>query len=442
MTSTDRKPNRGAVLYERAKKLIPGGTQLLSKRPELFLPGGWPTYYRSAKGAEVIDLDGNRYFDFTHCGVGTCILGYADPDVDAAVTDVIRRGSMSTLNSPDEVTLAEVLIDLHPWAGLVRYARTGGEAMAIAVRIARAASGRSTIAFCGYHGWADWYLAANIESGSNLRDHLLPGLAPKGVPPALEGSVVPFRYNHLEDLELIVERRGNDLAAIVMEPQRSAEPSPTFVADVRALAEKNNAVLVIDEVTSGFRMNTGGLHLLQGIEPDIAVFAKGMSNGYPMAAVVGKTAVMEAAQDTFISSTYWTEGIGPAAALATIAKHEANDVPAHLIATGDAVGAGWRAAAEAAGISINVSGLLPLNHFAFDYPQAQALGTFFTQEMLKRGFLATGQLYVMYAHSEELVGKYLDNVAEVFKLIADRIDDAPETYLDGPVKHAGFQRLN
>jgi glutamate-1-semialdehyde 2,1-aminomutase len=442
MKRPETKPNSGAALYERAKKLIPGGTQLLSKRPELFLPEGWPTYYRSANGAEIVDLDGNRYLDFTHCGVGTCILGYADPDVDAAVLDVIRRGSMSTLNSPDEVTLAEVLIDAHPWAGMVRYARTGGEAMAIAARIARAASGRSTIAFCGYHGWADWYLAANIESGSNLSDHLLPGLAPKGVPPALEGSVVPFRYNHIEDLEQIVERRGNDLAAIIMEPQRSAEPSPTFIADVRALAEKNNAVLVIDEVTSGYRMNTGGLHLLQGVEPDIAVFAKGMSNGYPMAAVIGKTAVMEAAQDTFISSTYWTESIGPAAALATIAKHEANDVPAHLIATGDTVGAGWRAAADAAGLSINVSGLLPLNHFAFDHPQSLALATFFTQEMLKRGFLATGQLYAMYAHDDELVGRYLDTVAEVFALIADRIDDSPDTYLDGPVKHAGFQRLN
>jgi glutamate-1-semialdehyde aminotransferase len=214
-------PNTGAELYLGAKRLIPGGTQLLSKRPEMFLPDTWPAYYRSARGCEVVDLDGRRYLDFSHCGVGTCVLGYADPDVDAAVKRAIDRGSMCTLNDPAEVELAELLVGLHPWADMARYARTGGEAMAIAARIARAATRRSVIAFCGYHGWSDWYLAANIERGDNLSDHLLPGLAPRGVPPALEGTVVPFRYDDPDDLRRVVNAAGADLAAVVLEPQRS-----------------------------------------------------------------------------------------------------------------------------------------------------------------------------------------------------------------------------
>ncbi|HMB55412.1 MAG TPA: aminotransferase class III-fold pyridoxal phosphate-dependent enzyme, partial [Thermoanaerobaculia bacterium] len=411
---SERSNNRGAELYQRAKRLIPGGTQLLSKRPEMFLPEQWPAYYRSAKGCRVTDLDGRTYLDFSHCGVGTCVLGYADPDVDAAVKAAIDRGSMSTLNDPAEVELAELLIELHPWAEMARYARTGGEAMAIAARIARAATGRSTIAFCGYHGWADWYLAANVEAGDNLAEHLLPGLAPRGVPPALEGTILPFRYNRLDDLEEVVAAAGGDLAAVVMEPQRSAGPEPGFLAGVARLCRDAGAVLVFDEVTSGFRMTTGGLHLALGVEPDVAVFAKGMSNGYPMAAVIGRRPVMEAAQGTFISSTYWTESIGPAAALATIAKHRDADVPRHLVAVGERLTAGWREAAAAAGLEIAFDGIPPLAGFSFPGDEAPALTTLFIQQMLRRGFLASTHVYAMLAHRDDDVSAYLEAVGEAF----------------------------
>ena len=365
----------GAELYRRAKELIPGGTQLLSKRPEMFLPELWPAYFRSARGCVVEDLDGRSYLDFSHCGVGTCVLGYADPDVDAAVKAAIDRGTMSTLNDPAEVELAELLLELHPWADMARYARTGGEAMAVAARIARAATGRSVIAFCGYHGWSDWYLAANIEAGSNLAEHLLPGLAPRGVPPALEGSVVPFTYNDLDDLDRAIAAAGGDLAAVIMEPQRSTSPEPGFLEGVAERARTAGAVLVMDEITSGFRMASGGLHLVHGIAPDIAVFAKGMSNGYPMAAVIGRRGVMQAAQDTFVSSTYWTEGVGPAAALATIRKHRDQEVPEHLISVGERLTEGWRRAAEAAGLELRFDGIPPLAGFSIDHPDALPLTT-------------------------------------------------------------------
>src|SRR5208337_438691 len=285
-----------------------------------------------------------------------CPLGYADPEVNAAVKTRIDNGSMCTLNSPEEVDLAEKLIHLHPWAGQVRYARCGGEAMAIAVRIARAHTKKDIVAFCGYHGWHDWYLAANLADDQHLDGHLLPGLAPAGVPRGLTGTSVPFRYNRADEISAIAEKYGGKLAAIVMEPIRDHEPTPAFIQAVHRIARENDAALIVDEVSSGFRLTTGGAHPLYGIKPDMAVFAKAMSNGYPMAAIIGRDEVMQSAQDTFISSTYWTEGIGPVAALATIEKYERCDVPLHLVRTGKAVQAGWKSAAETSGIEIEIGG--------------------------------------------------------------------------------------
>ena len=190
--------NEGAVmgsgqkLWKRAKKVIPGGNMLLSKRPEMFLPDQWPAYYSKAEGCKVWDLDDNELIDMSIMGIGTNVLGYAHPEVDEAVIQAVRSSNMSTLNSPEEVYLAEKLIELHPWADMVRFARTGGEANAIAIRIARAASGRDKIAICGYHGWHDWYLATNLKDDHGLDNHLLPGLSPSGVPQDLKGTTLPF----------------------------------------------------------------------------------------------------------------------------------------------------------------------------------------------------------------------------------------------------------
>ncbi|MGH9345269.1 MAG: aminotransferase class III-fold pyridoxal phosphate-dependent enzyme, partial [Terriglobia bacterium] len=320
----------GPKLYEKARLRIPGGTQLLSKRPEMLLPEHWPAYYSRAQGAEIWDLDGRKYVDMCYSGIGSCVLGYADADVNEAVLAAIHSGSMATLNCPEEVELADLLCELHPWAEMVRYARGGGEAMAVAVRIARTHTRREKVAFCGYHGWHDWYLAANLSAQGALDLHLLPGLEPAGVPTCLAGTAAPFHYNRLDQLQNIVSESPRELAAIVMEPIRSQEPAPGFLESVRGLADECGAVLIFDEVTAGFRLNTGGAHLRYGVTPDIAVFAKAISNGYPMAAVIGKGSVMQAAQESFISSTYWTERIGPAAALATIRKHRRCDVSKQL----------------------------------------------------------------------------------------------------------------
>ena len=429
-------------LQKRARERIPGGAQLLSKRPEMFAPDQWPGYYSRAKGVETWDLDGNKYIDMSINGIGANVLGFADPDVDAAVHTAIELGNSCSLNCPEEVELADLLCEIHPWAEMVRYARTGGEAMAIAVRIARAYTKRDKVAFCGYHGWHDWYLAANLGQGDVLEGHLLPGLVPAGVPRGLAGTALPFRYNHIGDLEAILSENKDELAAIVMEPVRDHEPEPGFLERVRELATEVGAVFIFDEITSGFRLTTGGAHLLYGVTPDISVFAKGISNGYPMAAIIGIKKVMQGAQTTFISSTYWTERIGPVAALATIRKHRRLDVSKHLIETGKRIQAGWKIAAERVGLRVHISGISPLSHFSFEYENGQATITLFTQLMLERGFLASGRFYATYAHQDSHIEAYLGAVDETFALIADAVERGEvEQRLKGSVAHSGFRRL-
>ena len=427
-------------LYKKAKLLIPGGTQLLSKRPEMFLPDFWPAYYRKAKGVEIWDLDDNKFIDMSIMGIGTCILGYADDDVNATVKDAIDAGSMGTLNCPEEVELAELLLKLHPWAGMVRYARTGGEAMAIAVRIARAYTGKDIIAFCGYHGWHDWYLAANLADDANLDGHLLPGLEPLGVPRGLKGTAIPFNYNRIDELEEIVDH--NEIGVIVMEPIRDHKPENNFLKKCRDLADDIGAVLIFDEVTSGWRLRVGGVHESYGVHPDIAVFGKAMSNGFPMAAIIGKDAIMNAVQSTFISSTYWTDRIGPVAAIATINKMLDNNVPSHLCRIGDMVRDGWEGLGEEHDLKVHTAGIAPLPHFAFGHKENQALQTLFTQEMLNRGFLASKSVYVSYSHNEEHVEMYLENANDVFGIIKRALEeDNVRDLLKGPVAHEGFKRL-
>lgn len=427
-------------LWKEAKEIIPGGSQLLSKRVEMALPEQWPAYYIKAKGIEIIDLDGNKLIDMTHMSVGACTLGYADPDVNKAVKRAVDEGTMSSLNAPEEVELANVLLKMHPWADMVRYARTGGESMSIAVRIARAKSGKDKIAFCGYHGWHDWYLSTNLTSANNLDGQHLSGLSPKGVPKGLADTAIPFHYNNIAELEAAIAK--HDIGVIVMEPMRHQEPKNNFLEKVRAIATKNNIVLVFDEISSGFRMHMGGVHMKFGVMPDIAVLGKAMSNGYPMAAIIGRKEVMDVAEESFISSTYWTERVGLVAALATIKKMKEVKLQAHLQKIGKQIEKGWIAHAKKHGLLIGTEGPMSLVSFSFAYPNAQEIKTLFTQEMLKRGFLAGLSVYVSYAHKDAHVKKYLHAVDEVFSIIAGAIKtDSVPTLLEGPVAHAGFARL-
>lgn len=431
----------GQKLWRRAKQIIPGGNMLLSKRAEMFAPDQWPAYFSRSKGCNVWDLDGKEYIDMSLMGVGTNTLGYAHDEVDDAVRNVIDAGNMSTLNCPEEVYLAERLVAMHPWADMARFARSGGEANALAIRIARAASGRDKVAFCGYHGWHDWYLSANLGDERNLAGHLLPGLDPKGVPQNLRGTVLPFNYNNFAELEALVN--VHDVGVIKMEVVRNSEPQGGYLQRIRKLATDRGIVLVFDECTSGFRETFGGLHKKYGVEPDMAVFGKTLGNGYAITSVIGRRAVMEAAQSTFISSTFWTERIGPSAALKTLDVMEREKSWDQITRTGLDIRGRWQALADQHGLKISHWGLPSLAGFTFAGDKALEYKTLITQEMLAKGFLAGTGVYTCLAHTPSMVAAYFEALDPVFALVAEcEAGRDVQTLLKGPVCHGGFKRLN
>ena len=430
-------------LYQKAKNLIPGGTQLLSKRPEMFAPGQWPAYFAKASGCEVWDLDGRHYYDMTTNGIGSCLLGYADPDVNDAVIRRVRDGCMSTLNPPEEVELAERLLGIHPWAEQARFARGGGEVAAVAVRIARATTDRPVVAICGYHGWADWYLAVNLGENDKLQGHLLPGLDPIGVPADLRDTAVAFQFNDREEFDKIIAKQGGRLAAVVMEPVRHHDPEPGFLEHVRKETKRVGAMLIFDEITIGWRLNFGGSHLRFEVVPDMAIFAKAIGNGHPMAAVIGTRTAMDGANTSFISSTYWTESVGPVAALATINKMEREKVWEHVAAIGNRVKEDWRSLGSKHSLPLRVDDGYPcLALFAFT-ENTLALKTLYTVLMLERGFLGNNAIYPSLAHTPEILDLHRDAVDEVFGLIAVHIRNGDiDGAIGGPICHTGFARLN
>jgi glutamate-1-semialdehyde 2,1-aminomutase len=432
---------KGQELYKKAKKIIPGGTMLLSKRPEMFLPDNWPSYFSKAKGCYVWDLDGNKYIDMSIMGIGTNTLGYGHDEVDSAVMSTIQKGNMSTLNCPEEVYLAEKLLEINDWADSVRFCRAGGEANALAIRIARASSGKDKIAICGYHGWHDWYLSVNHNSLNGLDDHLLPGLKPKGVPKNLKNTVYPFTYNDYEQLLNICD--NNDIGVIKMEVIRNRGPENNFLQKVRNLATQRGIVLVFDECTSGFRETFGGIHKKYSVDPDIAMFGKTLGNGYALTAVVGKEGVMKSAEETFVSSTFWTERIGPTAALKTLEIMENIQSWNIITKIGLKVRNNWSDLFKKYNIEFTISGIPSLSTYSFKENDLE-IQTLITQEMLKKGFLASNRFYACIAHDNQVLDSYFNAVDETLNSISKIGFNKNEIInrLDGPVRHSGFKRLN
>ena len=434
--------NKGQRLYKKAKKLIPGGTMLLSKRPEMFLPDFWPSYFSKASGCEVWDLDGKRFIDCSTMSVGTNSLGYSNNEVDSSVSNMLKNGNMSTLNCPEEVYLAERLIEINPWADMVRFARTGGEANAIAIRIARAASGNDKVAICGYHGWHDWYISANHNNGDDLSSHLLSGLDPSGVPKHLKNSVFPFNYNDFNYLKKIVEE--NKIGIIKMEVIRNMKPKNSFLEKIREYATRKGIILIFDECTTGFRENLGGIHRKFGVDPDLAMYGKTLGNGYAITAIVGKRNIMEAAQKTFISSTFWTERIGPTAALKTLEIMEREKSWERISSLGSYMQKKWKAISEKYNVQIQINGIPAISSFVFINNDAIKFKTFLTQEFLKKGYLAGTSFYASTSHNENIIDTYSEVLEEIFFQIKSCIngENNIDCLLDGKVSHTGFRRLN
>jgi glutamate-1-semialdehyde 2,1-aminomutase len=433
----------GPELWKEAREVISGGTGLLSKRAEMFDETKWPAYFSKSSGCEVWDTEGKRYVDFAG-GIGAVLLGYADVDVNAAVHRRVEQGSYSSLVNPQEIELASQLLHLHPWAGKVRYARGGGDAMGMAVRIARASTGRSGILFCGYHGWQDWYLAANLGETNALDGHLLPGLEPKGVPRELTGTSMPFIYNDLASFEAALAKMGDNLAAVVMEPMRSEHPKDDFVSKVAARCREMEGVFIVDEVSSGLRYGFPGALSKIKVQPDIVVYAKAMSNGYPFGVVIGREQIMTAADKSFISSSYWTDGVGTAAALAVLEKMQRLNLSEVLWERGISFQQRLRDIShDYPRIGMVVGGMPVTPTLAFQCgAYSAAVRKSFIGKMLDLGFLASTSIYLMYAHQETHISQFLEAMHAVLGEIEEDLREGRFDGLKNDMNvQPGFKRL-
>jgi len=411
-------------MFEEAKKLIPGGVQLLSRRPIRFACGVSPIFAQRAKGAYFWDVDGNKYLDMT-MAVNTAILGYCDPDVDKAAIEQIKKSTIFSIIHPIEIELAEEIVKVIPCAEMVRFGKSGGEADAVAIRIARGFTGRDKVVFCGYHGWHDWYIAANLESPDILNTHLLPNIPTTGVPKSLKGTAIPFEYNNLSSLKEVLEKNKKEVACIIMEASRTTLPQKGFLEGVKELAHRHGALLIFDEVNTGFRLALGGAQEFYGITPDMAVFGKDIANGYPLTATVGRRDVMQASRDMFISSTFWDDTSTMAAGLACIRKIRKEKVIEHIWRMGEKYAEGWRGIVRKLEIKAELKGLACMASVVFNYEDksfVNGLNTLYCQELAKRGIFAGAYFPVSFAHKEEEIDKILEAAEGVLSVVKKAIE--------------------
>ena len=429
--------------WERAKKVIPGGTHLFSKRPELFAPEMWPTYYSKAKGCNIWDINKKKYADLSLMGLGTNTLGYANKIIDNFVIKKLKNSNMSTLNSLEDIELAEKLIDIHKWADMVRFTRSGGEANAVAIRIARATTKKQKIAFCGYHGWHDWYLSSNLKNSNNLNDQLMEGLSYEGIPSQLKNTSIPFKYNDFLGLKKIINDNP-EIGIIKMEVERNIKPKNNFLKKVRDICNEKNIILIFDECTSGFRETFGGLHLKYEIIPDLAIFGKALGNGYAINAIIGKKEIMENAQKTFISSTFWTERSGPSAAIKTLELMQKIKSWKTLKETGRKIKKNWNLILRSNKLKFEINGIDPLPSFLIKHEEWLKIKTIITQEMLEKKILATNTVYTCTDHDKNVLENYFENLNDVIHKIGLQIEknNPLDELLKGPVSKSGFYRLN
>ena len=441
--SSGRVP-RSMELYRHALERIPGGTQLVSRRPSRYAHGVSPVYAVRGKGARFWDVDGHEYIDWAS-GIGAILLGYCDPVVDDAVRQQIGQGINFSINHPLELELADELCRRVPCAEMVRYTKSGGEACAVAVRIARGATGRDIVLFCGYHGWHDWYLAANLEQAAHLDAHLFSGIEPIGVPKALAGTAVPFPYGDAAALGELLDSHKGQVAAVIMEPLRSRQPPEGYLPEVARLCRERGVVLIFDEVSTGFRYHRRAAQSYVGVTPDIAVFAKSISNGYPLGVVAGRRDVMQAADRMFVSSTYWSDAIGLRAALTTLSELDRRNVPARLWSFGSRLQDAVNAVARETGLAVGCEGLNIAPQLAFEHPDPQTrtrLATLYIQEMAKRGCHGYAAFSLNAAQGEAELNQTLAAVRDTFSLIQRGLEKGTlDSLLECDLRSEPFQRL-
>ena len=413
------KKSKNKILWEKAIKIIPSGNSFLSKNPIRFESDKWPIYFLKAKGSTVWDLDGKKYHDFSLMGVGTNILGYSNTKVDSEVFRKIKNGNMTTLNCHEEVIFADMLLKIHPWAKMAKFAKTGAEANAIAVRICRAYNKKNKIIICGYHGWHDWYLSAIYSKKNYLDTHLFPNLKTEGVPKYLKKYVYSVKYNDLLTLKKIIEK-DNDISSIIMEVERDHKPQKNYLKTIRKLCDQKNISLIFDECTTGFRDFYGGLHLKYGVNPDIAMFGKAIGNGYSITSIIGKKRIMKSSNKSFISSTFWSERSGFVAGIATLNEMKRIKSWKIISEKGRKIKRLLSLEAKKWGLIISFSGLDALIKFNILNPKIKNYQKIITSEMLKNNFLATNAIYVSVTHTDKLIKEFVKEMSKIFKKISHK----------------------
>lgn len=425
-----RRLAQSQAWLERAKKVIPSCAQTFSKGFTQYVQGVAPVFLQRGKGCRVWDVDGNEYIDYVQ-GLLPNILGYAHDEVNAAAAAQLAEGHSFSLPHPLEVQLAERLTGLIPCAEMVRFGKNGSDATSGAVRAARAFTGRDRIACCGYHGWQDWYI------GSTTRN--------AGVPQAVRNLTHPFTYNDLASLEKLFSEHPGEFAAVIMEPVNYVEPAPGFLQGIKDLAHRNGALLIFDEICSGFHFGLGGAQKLYGVVPDLACFGKAMGNGFPISCVLGRADIMRTFDEIFYSFTFAGEVASMAAAMKVLDILEHTDALACLESNGRTLQDGITAMAKEAGLGqrIRTTGRPQWSLMKFtDQSGADSplLKNLFQQEAVKRGVLLLVTHNMTAAHDPSAIHQTLEAYAEVLKTLALWVEDSnPARFLEGPMTQPVFR---
>jgi glutamate-1-semialdehyde aminotransferase len=431
--AVERKLDKSAELLERARRVIPAFTQTLSKNPTQWVQGVAPAYVSHAKGAHVWDVDGNRYVDFP-MALGPVILGHADPGVSEAIERQLRDGIVFTLPHPVEVEVAERIVELVPGAERVRFGKTGSDVTTAAIRLARACTGRDRVLVCGYHGWHDWYIGSTSCA--------------IGVPAAVRELTGTFAFNDLASLEAALDGRPGETAAVILEPCGVEEPDPGFLEGVVSRAHADGAVVVFDEIITGFRLALGGAQERYGVRADLAVFGKALGNGMPISALTGKAELMDRLEEVFFSGTHGGETLSLAAARAVLDQLDARAYE-YLYEMGERLRAGIRGAVDDAGVGefVQISGAAPRTIVAIREPDLEGLApglpakTLVQQELVKRGVLFNGSNFICLAHSDEDIELAIAAYADAFFRLAEGLAGDLLGMLEGEPIQPAFRPL-
>ena len=437
------KVSKSLTIYKKAKKLIPGNTQLISRRSNQFAHGHSPIYGQNSKGSYFTDIDGNVFLDWVNA-FSAIILGHRNNNVDTAVKKQIDNGSIFTINSPLEIELAELLCEIIPSSQMVKYTKGGGEACALGIRIARGVTNKDKILFSGYHGWHDWYQSANFLSNPNDGEYPFAGIEAIGVPKVLKGTSIPFSYGDISNLEKLIIENKNEIAAIIMEPMRSDYPPNNYLQKIRKISKDNNIILIFDEVTSGWRISVGGAQKALGVTPDMSIFSKAMSNGYPMGAVVGSKDVMEPASRMFVSSSYWSDNIGISATISTINTLLSQNSEIWFKDFGKEFKSTISKICEDSGIAIQCKGAESSPYISFDSIDeydTKTIKTLCIQEMAKRGIHTNLTFHPSMTHTIKDINKTADALYESLKIVKEAMESNIENFLDSPISEDPFKRL-